>query len=216
MSEVRREVADSHVTCWICGTSADGVQSAGLPPPPIMATVVDEPLRRPPPRPQVGMPRQFGIGTLMILTAAFAVMFSLMKMLSADPAVFVGISIFVAGIAACQVLLYKGKNPRKASIIGGYVMGGLIFVGVAIVGGFYRRELGWYYFDYWLPTLFFTVLLLGGPFGYLAGCMVAGIFLAWNDHDPEPADDDPFNAIAAGWQLAPHTARICLLGRSFV
>ncbi len=137
------------------------------------------------------MPRRFGIATLMILTAAFAVMFSLMKMLGADPAVFVCISIFVAGIAACQVLLYKGKNPRKASIIGGYIMGGLIFVGVAIVGGFYRRDAWVVLLRLLLPTLFFTVLLLGGPFGYLAGCMVAGIFLAWKDHDPEPADDDP-------------------------
>ena len=53
------EVADSHETCWVCGTSAEGVDSAGLPPPPpIVATVVDEPLLKPPPRPQVGIPRR--------------------------------------------------------------------------------------------------------------------------------------------------------------
>ena len=88
----------------------------------------------PPPRPQVGMPRRFGIATLMILTAAFAVLFSMMKMLDTDPAVFVCISIFVAGIAACQVLMFKGKNPRKASFVGGYIVGGVIAVGMAVVG----------------------------------------------------------------------------------
>ena len=72
---------------------------------------------------QVGVPRRFSIGTLMILVTAFAVLFSLLKVLHAPPTVFAGISIFFAWIAACQVLLFKGKNPRLASIVGGLVFG---------------------------------------------------------------------------------------------
>ena len=67
---------------------------------------------------QVGVPRRFGIGTLMILVTAFAVLFSLLKVLHAPPTVFAGISIFVAVVAACQVLLFKGKKPTQGVICG--------------------------------------------------------------------------------------------------
>jgi hypothetical protein len=180
------EVANSHQTCWVCGASADGVQSAGLPLPPVMATVVDEPAPWAPGRPQVGVPRRFGIGTLMILTTAFAVMFSLMKVLGTLPEVFSCVSIFVAGVAACQVLMFQGKNPRKASFVGGYIVGGVLAVGFAIFWGVYWREA-----DQFFRALIVGLplaALLGGPFGYLAGCVVAGIFLAWKDQDPEPTD----------------------------
>ena len=182
------EVADSHETCWVCGALADGVQSAGLPLPPVMATLVDESAPRAPGRPQVGVPRRFSIGTLMILVTAFAVLFSLMKTLDVHPAIFVWVSVFVAGVAACQVLLFQGKNPRKASFVGGYIVGGVIGVGTAVVAGFVEQSAGT--FVEALVFWFLFVALLGGPFGYLAGCVVAGIFLAWKDQDPEPTDGD--------------------------
>ena len=49
--------------------------------------------------------------------------------------VFVCVSIFVAGVAACQAILFGGNNRRKASFVGGYIVGSLIFVGVLIVRG---------------------------------------------------------------------------------
>ena len=125
----------------------------------------------------------------MILVTAFAVLFSFFKVLGVQPEVFACISLFVAGVAACQVLMFKGKNPGRASIIGGYIVGGLIFLGVVVVGIFFRQKLGWYYFDEAVVALLATVVLFGGPFGYLAGCVVAGIFLAWKDRDPDSTTD---------------------------
>ncbi len=154
-----------------------------------MATEDDQPTPAKPPTPQVGLPRRFGIGTLMILTAVFALLCSVMKTFKADPVSFVVILIFFAGVTACQSLLFKGRNPRKASFIGGYLTGGLIFLGVAVAGGFYRQHLGWDGSQYMgiLFALFVSVLLFGGLCGYLVGCVVAGIFLVWKEPDNNPS-----------------------------
>jgi hypothetical protein len=185
------EVADSREACWVCGTSADGVRTDGLSLPPNLATAVVERVPRwPPPGPQVGVPRQFGIATLMILTTAFAVLFSLMTVLGTAPAVFACISLFVAGVAACQVLMYKGRNPRKASFVGGYIVGGVVSLIFALAAGVYWQS-GWLAFFGTLMAGLFITTLLGGPCGYLAGCVVAGIFLAWKDQVAEEPDDGP-------------------------
>ena len=85
-----------------------------------------DPAAAKPRRPQVGMPRRFSIGTAMILTAVFALLFGLLKTLDVPPVVFFVVSAFVAAIAVCQAVLFKGKNPRKASIVVGFVMGVLV------------------------------------------------------------------------------------------
>jgi hypothetical protein len=135
--------------------------------------------------PQVGLPRRFGIGTAMLLTALFAVVFATMKTLDTPPALFAGIAVFVAGVAACQAILYRGKNPRKASFVGGYLVGGAIWVAVAVCGIFvwHSKEIGAI-----LAGLFMTVALFGGPLGYLAGGVVAGIFLFWKEEDDAPPE----------------------------
>jgi hypothetical protein len=186
-SRCHAEVADSRERCWVCGDSAGNARSGGRSLPPIMAELVERPARWPPPGPQVGLPRQFGIGTLMILTAAFAVMFSLMKMLDTLPEVFVCVSLFVAGVAACQVLMYQGKNPRKASFVGGYIVGGVVSFVFALGWAIYWHAVGLFFSA--LISGFFLTALLGGPCGYLAGCVVAGIFLAWKDRGLAPTEE---------------------------
>lgn len=187
-STCNAEVADSRRTCWVCGTSVDGDRSGGLALPPITATVVEERVPRwPPPGPQVGVPRQFGIATLMVLTTAFAVLFSLMTVLGTVPELFAGISLFVAGVAACQVLIYQGKNPRKASFVGGYIVGGVVTFIFAMAAGVYWQS-GWLFFQAMIVGFAMTATL-GGPCGYLAGCVVAGIFLAWKDRGAEETEE---------------------------
>jgi hypothetical protein len=134
------------------------------------------------PQNPVGMPRRFGIGTMMILTAAFALLFGVLKTFGADPAVFAAISIFIAGVAACQAVLFKGKNPRLASFVGGILVLSLIAV-VGVPVDCHQEGLGL------LQTVVFTVLavilsaLLGGPLGYAAGCVAAAIFLVRKEPD---------------------------------
>jgi peptide-methionine (R)-S-oxide reductase len=138
-----------------------------------------------PPQPAVGIPRRFGIGTMMILVAVFAMLFAVMKTLNTPPIVFGAISVFFAGVGLCQVLLFKGKNPRRASIVGGMIIYSLFAVIAAIVTGVGARSVG-LALSLVLEAGMFGVVL-GGPFGYLAGCVLAAVFLVRK----EPEDDPP-------------------------
>ncbi len=141
------------------------------------------------------MPRRFGIATIMILTAVFAVLFGVLRMLDATPAVFVGITIFVAGVAACQALLFGGKNPRAASIIGGAVIFYLIMVVVCLTNEFGPRD-----FTKQITFSFqggMMLFMIGGLLGYLAGGLLAAVFLVRKEpvnsppETPATYDDDP-------------------------
>jgi hypothetical protein len=153
------------------------------------ATAIDGPrqgetMRQPRKRSaQVGVPRRFGIGTLMILTAAFAVLCSVLKVLGASPLAFVCVLGFVSCIAACQVLLFRGKNPRAASIVGGLTIG--VLVGLSHVGwrAYQGMFLPWILRE--LALMGFWCGLAGAIWGYLAGLLVATIFLVRK----EPDDD---------------------------
>jgi hypothetical protein len=142
------------------------------------------------PLPQVGMPRRFSIGTLMILTVFFALLFGILKMCSVPPVVFIAITLFIAGVAVCQAVLYGGKNPRKASFVGGIAMYGLLTLVAALVEG-YRHgdmlraiELS--------PCSTIGVVIAGGSLGYIAGCLIAGVFLLRKEpDDTEPAAEEP-------------------------
>jgi hypothetical protein len=143
--------------------------------------------------PQVGVPRRFGIGTMMVFTAMFAVLFSVLKTLNVSPAPFVFISVFVAGVAACQAILFGGKNPRAASIAGGSVLYYLMMVVVylysgSVPGAWPKESL------FSLPGIF-ALLLAGAWAGYAAGILAAAIFLVWKEPDDgAPPPNDAENA----------------------
>jgi len=146
------------------------------------------------PSPQVGMPRRFSIGTIMILTTLFALLFGVLEMLRVPPMGFAAVSVFVAGVAACQALLYGGKNPRKASYVGGAAMYGLAVVVTALVTG-YRQHSA-------VPAIGMMIcgsvgaLVVGGPLGYVAGCLVAGVFLVRKE--PDDAEPTPEESVEHG------------------
>jgi hypothetical protein len=139
-----------------------------------------------PSRPQVGMPRRFGIGTAMILTAMFAAVCSVLKLLDATPAVYVGVSVFVIGVVASQALLFKGKDPRHASIISGAIIFYAIWVVVSLTAHFGPR-------DYTRETTFslsgaLILLAIGGLLGYVVGWLFAAVFLVHKERDDWPSE----------------------------
>lgn len=139
------------------------------------------------PSPQVGMPRRFSIGTMMIITFFFALLFGVLKMLGVPPMAFVAITLFVAGVAACQAILYGGKNPRKASIVGGIVIFGVLFLLAALVAGY--REGNVFRYITLSPCTIFSVVFAGGLLGYAAGGLVAAIFLVRKEPDNDPPEE---------------------------
>ena len=146
-----------------------------------------------PPRP-IGVPRRFAVGTAMIITAMYSVLFAVMKSLGAHPIVVVIVAVFFTGIGAAQMFLFGGRRPRAASIIVGVIFcGAMPTVGFSIIwfsegyplGAHPLAMMGWLL----CPTL--RSALIGVLLGYVAGCLTAGVFLILNRidralHGPRP------------------------------
>jgi hypothetical protein len=137
----------------------------------------------------VGVPRRFSVGTMIIMLSLFGVLFAVLKMLNTDPIVFACIAVFFMGIGVAQTVLFSGKDPRRASFIAGFPLG---FV-CALGGTFIANWTGGYHQIDGYFCLVFACTLFGGPCGYLAGCLVAGIFLVRereSEEETDQIDDD--------------------------
>jgi hypothetical protein len=149
--------------CCVCGLSPDGQK-----PPPL--------------REAVGVTRRFSVGTFMIMSALLAVLFSVLTVMGAHPIVFGCIVVFFTGIGVAQMFVFHGEDPRKASWIAGIPLG--FFCGLA--GSLIARWTGEAYGS--VPEIIGAALgctIIGGPCGYIAGCLVAGIFLVREREEDE-------------------------------
>ena len=115
--------------------------------------------------PAYGAKRVFDLFTLMAITLAFGLLFGALKALGANPEVFFGVTSYVTFVAIGQMLLFGGKSPRIASLVAGPIALALTSLCFSI----------WY--GRWGIVEAVCSLPLGVPAGYLAGGMVAGVFL---------------------------------------
>lgn len=123
--------------------------------------------------PCAGVPRQFSVSGLLLVTLSFAVLFGILAAIGLPPIVFGVLATYLAGICIAQMLVFRGKKPREASLIAG----ALLFVfglGVAIIA--------MYATGHRPPDGSFLVLVVIGPTigagtGYAAGGAVASVFL---------------------------------------
>lgn len=118
-----------------------------------------------------GVPRRFGIGTILVVTTAFAVLLSLLQTAGAPPGVVWFVIAFVSLVGLGQMLLFGAKRPRKASIVMGAL--GLPLMTFATLVLFSPRGVR----AEEAVCVTFTACIFGGGFGYLAGGVVAGVFL---------------------------------------
>jgi hypothetical protein len=119
------------------------------------------------PEPQIAsVPRRYGPGTLMVITAAYALLFGGFKAVGADDAWWIGTAAFFTGIGIAQ-MIGGPKNARPASMIAGGILLPVILVTVALVYGATA--------DFAMGLV--CTVLLGVPLGYAGGVLVAGIFL---------------------------------------
>ena len=132
----------------------------------------------------VGVPPRFGVSTLLAVTAMYAMLFALMKLLGARPVGFVVVATFVTGVGLAQALLFGGKQPRRASFLAGAVLLPSIFlvlesvvplVQLATFGRLDAQLVAGFVIIGMLAAIPGPVV--GGAFGYVAGCLIAGIFL---------------------------------------
>ena len=134
------------------------------------------------------MPRQYGVGTMLIITAIYGVLFALLASVDAPPAAFVVPALFLAGVGLAQMLLFRGKRPREASLLAGssLCMAGAA-TGVVMMHVAGERGDG---------VLLWTVVLtpaLGAVCGYLVGAAIGGPFLVaeWLRHGRPTDEEDP-------------------------
>jgi putative addiction module component (TIGR02574 family) len=115
-------------------------------------------------------PRRFDLFTIMIVTAAYAILLSGMSALRFTPVQSCYVAIFVTVVAIAQALLSGLSMPRAVSVYAGMVA---FFVGTISYTFIEPR------FDLSeaIPAAIVFSLIFGGVLGYLAGVMVGGVFL---------------------------------------
>jgi hypothetical protein len=124
------------------------------------------------------VPRRFGVGVLLILMTAFSVLFAAMRTVGARPEIFILVSGLFLGVTLGQILLFEGKKPREASLWAGGVTFPLEVLALCVCEGssnFAGKEVA-------MPLVCCSVVF-GAPLGYLAGCLVAGVFLAQESYN---------------------------------
>ncbi len=123
------------------------------------------------------VPRRFGAGVLLVLMTVFAILFAAMRTFDARPEVFVIVAVLFLAVTLAQIVLFRGKQPRKASFVAGGVVFPLeILVLMLLVMPRWLQKDG----PETVFLIFFFGLVLSVPggvlFGYLAGCVMAGVF----------------------------------------
>jgi hypothetical protein len=119
-----------------------------------------------------GVPSRFGIGTLLVVTAAYGLLLTLLRsLLDWDPRAIAWFVVFVSLIGAGQMLLFGSRRPRQASLITGAIALPMIVILTFVlhVGGHSPPDA--------LLCSLCSATLFGAPAGYLAGGVVAGVFL---------------------------------------
>ncbi len=136
------------------------------------------PLRPPALARQFGVPRQFGIGTLLVITAMYAVLFGVLRSVGPPPVAFGVVALFFTLVGLGQAILFKGMEPRLASMIVGACFFLCWFLAYPLLwpnpNPRPRLSLG----DY----LLFSALasLFGASLGYISGFSIAGVFLVFD------------------------------------
>jgi hypothetical protein len=126
-------------------------------------------------RHEAGVPRRFGVGILLVITTMFAVLFAIMQTLRFPPFVFAVVAVFFGAVGLGQMLLFKGQRPRRASVIVGACFYPCLVLGTIVFEILFSNSL-------YSPDLCFLLssIPFGALFGYLAGGLIAGVFLLIN------------------------------------
>ncbi len=133
-------------------------------------------LRPPLVTPDFGVPRRFGIGTMLVVTAMYAVLFAVLRAIGLSPLDFGVIVLFFTAVGLGQAILFGGKRPRVASRI----VGASFSLSVGLVRFFHHEMTSGVSIP--LPLHYLCIgilfsLFFGLLWGYVAGVLISGVFL---------------------------------------
>jgi hypothetical protein len=118
-----------------------------------------------------GVPRRFGVGTLLIVTAAYGALLALLRALDWNRAAIAWFILFISLIGTGQMFLFGSRRPREASLLAGAISLPVIVILTFMFHSSGREP------PTALACAIMSALLFGAPAGYLAGGVVAGVFL---------------------------------------
>ena len=132
--------------------------------------MIDRPIER-----EYRVPRRFGVGTILVVTALFAALCGVIKWTAASPLDLVIYSSFVIVVGGAQMILER--SPRLGSILAG-----TIFLPIALLAAFMMEQSqsasgGGRFIPELDAALVFWILASGAMLGYLGGTVLAGLFL---------------------------------------
>ena len=86
---------------------------------------------------------RFGISTLLVITAMYAVLFGILRASGASPSVFVVLALLFTAVGLGQRLLFRGQRPQKASMVSGACFFVVLYVFSLLVvdKGHWRRRI---------------------------------------------------------------------------
>jgi hypothetical protein len=124
---------------------------------------------------EAGVPHRFGVGTLLLISTMYAVLFAVWRFIEGPPMVLVWVALFFFAVGLGQMLLFKGQRPRRASIIVGACVYPCMLLGCLayeqLATG--RRP----FFPVNILFALFYCIPVGALFGYVAGLLIAAHFL---------------------------------------
>lgn len=161
--------------------STDEPEEPIEPSPPVSAQAPQADVYESPFAHEAGVPRRFGMGTLLLITAMYAVLFAVLRAFGLPPSAFLFVALFFTAVGLGQMLLFKGERPRRASVVVG---AGFYAVATLVLFGYERvvHHRGTY------PDLCFGLFwfpISGGIAGYCGGLLIAAVFLLidkWKSH----------------------------------
>jgi hypothetical protein len=111
------------------------------------------------------VPRRFGVGALLVVTAFFCGLLGVLRLFGSPPPITVYIGLQVAAAGVMQMVIRK--SPRAASALAGAVLLPVTVVFFAVL-----------YEGAWEVIAATPCLAVAGfPLGYLAGGLIAGVFM---------------------------------------
>lgn len=122
---------------------------------------------------QYVVPQRFGMSAIIGITTALAVLFGALRVLDADPVVYLFFGL--QAVVICLVQMFNGRAPRLASSITGAILAPLFIVQLLDAADILLRSGPERAF---LIGVFLVCAIPFGAFlGYLTGTCAAGVFL---------------------------------------
>ena len=122
---------------------------------------------------QYVVPQRFGMSAIIGITTALAVLFGALRVLNADPVVYLFFGL--QAVVICLVQMFNGRAPRLASSITGAILAPLFIVQLVDAADIlprYGRER-----DFLIVIFIVCAIPFGAFLGYLTGTCAAGVFL---------------------------------------